>query len=809
MGPIFGKRNYRQTFEMYLKENNFNAALSEAIKLGDEFYTLQGYDSAIEVFNTLIKLFEEKRIDQPYIMEKLLEKIIPLYFEKQDHQKALEEAYKLVNIKIRLKKVNEVVQLLKILEKTFSNNRSVLRNIVNIYVSIKHYQDALNIIEKLVKYDSKNVELCKIAGDLLYKLGRFDDSLSYYTVVSILDKKDEEAISRIHEIEEILGKKAQEKESASETLEKISPVQPEPVIEEKEPEEIKIQEPESPPVLPKEAFNVPKDAYEEIEPSFVEKGEKLPLGIKKAIYSEVTESVTKAPEYIKALEEIKNGNLQVGIWILENLAATLEKNDFRSAELLYSKILLLEPENYEIAKKLSELYKENKMVEESIFYLRIASRNAKGKEKISLLKEVLKFSPQDEKIREELFEEIIKEKKFEEAYDIIKSLGTNEEINEYSGKLFPHAKDNFEFISKISNFLSSRGIKSEVSQQYFYSLAKSLFASENKHESIKWFLAAHRISKLSLEDYVELAKFIFDLPLEEEKEIVTNAIYSYVDSITSLEEKLSLINMILMLNPDKMQYIAKRIEINLALGKNGEIPRDIMLIVKRNAIENADLVYRSVLNVIDLFDIKDLVLISEYLEIAGRSDLAENINLIILEKEPQNEIAIIKSFIKSVENESIDGIIKFFDKTAPSYSYMGIIAPVMQKAKEMQLSDPFDYKSYFLSGFLYFLAERYEEAIAAFQFVVRSKHHEPLMYLFLAISFDKIKLPDFAERQIQFALKHPNLSGELKKEVLYRAAILKKTLRKTSEFKKLITELIEIDPNFKNASELLEEKPEN
>lgn len=810
MSPIFGKRNLRQAFEKYINANDLKVALSEAIQLGDELYEMHGYDSAIEVYTTLINLLDERRVNAPFITEKLYEKLVPLYFEKQDTKKGIDATLSLVKTKVILKKIGEAIRILNLLEKQFPYDRNVLSKIVELYVSYNHYTDAFRVVERFVESDPKNLGMIKLGGDLLYKLGKFEDALSYFRAAVVLDNNDSFAREKIEEIEKALEEsKKGELETPSKIEEAFEEIVPEKVKGEETAVNPEVELPREPSMktINPEIEKPPEMPGESHEKKPVQKKE-VPTTPERRKFIEAESSIVNAPQYIEALEEIKTGNTKKGLELLLNLSKSIEKEDFRSAELIYSKILLLDPENVKVAQKLADLYLENKMVIEAVFYLRVAARNSKGKEKIGYLSELLSIIPQDASTRKELFEALIEKKRFDEAFDILKSITPEKEIEEMALKVLPEIRENESFLSKVAKFLSTKGIKSNVSQQYFYYLGKLLFSTPEKLDAIKWFLAAHRISKLQLEDYVEIGKALIDVPADEEKEIVANAIYSYLDSVEDTDKIVTLVNLILSMKPEKVSYVAKHLEVNMNLEKYNEVPKDINFIVNHNALEHADLVYNSTMKVHNLMDVRDLSHIGEFLELAGKDEYAEKIYSLVLEYDPHNEIAVIKSFVKGVEAESSHQILLFFDKVSPSHSYTSLIKPILEKTKERQQKNPYDYHSYFINGFLYFLTERYEEAIAAFQFVARSKNHEPLMHLFLGIAFDKIKLRDFAAKQFNLALNHPSITKEVKLEVLYRQALLYSATGNTEAYRKCLSDISAFNADFKNVKELLAENSE-
>jgi tetratricopeptide (TPR) repeat protein len=128
----------------------------------------------------------------------------------------------------------------------------------------------------------------------------------------------------------------------------------------------------------------------------------------------------------------------------------------------------------------------------------------------------------------------------------------------------------------------------------------------------------------------------------------------------------------------------------------------------------------------------------------------------------------------------------------------------MEKYKTKQAKDPFDFHVHFVLGFLYFLTERYEEAVASFQFVVRSHQFEAFMHYFLGICFEKILLQDFAMTQYNMAVKMESNLQEVKLNALYKIGILYKEQGKISECRDVLSEIAAINPDFEDAKVLLD-----
>jgi tetratricopeptide (TPR) repeat protein len=176
-------------------------------------------------------------------------------------------------------------------------------------------------------------------------------------------------------------------------------------------------------------------------------------------------------------------------------------------------------------------------------------------------------------------------------------------------------------------------------------------------------------------------------------------------------------------------------------------------------------------------------------------------------KDPNNKIALIKFFITSVEGESLKEIFRFFDQFPPSHVYTSLVDPFIEKYKARQGKEPFNFHIHFALGFFYFLTERYEEAIASFQFVVRSHQFEAFMHYFLGICFEKILLQDFAATQYNMAVNMESSLPEVKLNALYRLGILYKEHGKISNYRSTLSEIVTINPGFKDAKLLLDSLP--
>jgi len=123
----------------------------------------------------------------------------------------------------------------------------------------------------------------------------------------------------------------------------------------------------------------------------------------------------------------------------------------------------------------------------------------------------------------------------------------------------------------------------------------------------------------------------------------------------------------------------------------------------------------------------------------------------------------------------------------------------------MKTKNPFDPTYHFIIGFLYYFIERYEEAVAYFQFVLRSNRNKALMRLMLSMCFEKTLLLDFALKQLELGLNEEGVP-EVKKEILYRYAIMKKNIGDVVSARKALTELLKMG-EYKDVRVLLETLP--
>ena len=200
MSALFGKKNYGEIFERLVRSGNIDIALKEAIKNGDTLYDLGNIDEAISNYNTLLNIFTKNDISKHEVYEKIYEKLAPLYLDSGSTKKGIETTLALIDKKITLKKTGEAVKLLNVLKSNFFNDATLMLKITEVYVNLGFFSEAFEIVDKLIQKESTNIDLLKTGGELLYKLGRFEESCSYFNAVVMLAPNDDLAKTRLKEL---------------------------------------------------------------------------------------------------------------------------------------------------------------------------------------------------------------------------------------------------------------------------------------------------------------------------------------------------------------------------------------------------------------------------------------------------------------------------------------------------------------------------------------------------------------------------------------------------------------------------------
>ena len=814
MSALFGKKNYGEIFERLVRSGSIDLALREAIKNGDTLYEFSNIDEAIFNYNTLLDIFKKNKVPKHEVYEKIYEKLAPLYLESGNSKKGIETILALIDKKITLKKAGEAVKLLNVLKSNFFNDATLMLKITEVYVNLGFFSEAFEIVDKLIKEDSTNVDLLKMGGELLYKLGRFEESYAYFNAVLMRAPDDEFAKSRLDVLK---SQEVKEERGETEKLEEIPPLEVKPYSgNNPDPEKLEIPieaskekshkfTEEAP--APSEEIEV-QGTRESVRPGETKKATGAPFAKISKGAASIKDMLHSDPEYLEALESIKSGDERKGIELLKKVAVRFENIDYEIAEYIYDKILILDPTDTEVKLKLAGIYKERKEVEDCIFYLRSALKPSKSVEKLQVLKELTSLLPEDMTIKAEIFNYMIELKEFDNAFEIFFKLDDKNTIESFALKMLPYLKEDVQSLGRVARFLRGKGMSNMLSHQYFYMLGKALFNMGDNVEGIRWLTSAHRIAKLPLDDYVMIAQYIKTLPLEGEKDIVGDAILGYAGSIEDLDKKARLLRLVIELKPEKISYLVSFLDM-LINTKNidKETINVLMRLVKMKPVNYADFIYKVTLKLVDNLNAEELNFIATFFDLLDKKDEATKIYSIIMNKDPGNKNALMKFFIAHIEGESLNEIMRFFEQFTPSHTYISLIDPFVDKYKAKQSKEPFDYHTHFVLGFLYFLTERYEEAVASFQFVVRSHQFEAFMHYFLGICFERILLEDFATTQYKMAVKIEGNLVEVKLNALYRLSVLCRAHGKINEYRDTLSEIVSINPEFKDARILFESLP--
>ncbi|MGB9694881.1 MAG: tetratricopeptide repeat protein [Caldisericaceae bacterium] len=804
MSAIFGKKDYYATLSALVDSSDFNGALAEAIKIGDRAYELGKVDETINIFENLLDIYNSHSMNNVAILVKVYEKLSPLYFEVNNVKKGVDATLSVVKNKIALNEVPEAVQILKILEVQFQSNLALMKTIVEIYVNLGFFSNALNLLEKIIQNQSKpDAEILTKGGEVALKLGRLQDALGYFNAVLIVNPADENARAKVIEINQNIN--ATKAETAE--IPKTNDEHPEGILSHKvedtgnaktdlSKDTLLLKEPAAEDVTAVQAVEPdnPVKAVENREQSDTNSREPPSYGNR----------FKNNTLYVQALEEIRIGELDQGINILLGLAQTYEQRDVDSAEFLYNKVLLLDPANLKVLFRLAEIHKLSRDTNEAVYYLRVAARNSSGEEKLSVLKELLPLVPNDVNMITETFEAYTQLKKIDNAIAILDRVSDKSVLESLATRLIPHLREDSAMLVKVARILKKRNISGDTYYQYAYLSYKSLFAGGDQVEAIKWFISASSLRRLPLDDYVEVGNYIKDMPLDDEKSIVAEGIFGYLDTISDVNKKSSLVELAIALRPAKANYIAKYLSILLELHNYKDASVVLTKLVNSNSLGYASLVYDAFTQLSDSLDIQSTLKIAQYLELADKKEEASSLYNSILLKDPQNETALIKSLIGKVESESMQDLLDLMREVKPSHSYEAFLEPIIENYKNEQSKTPFDYHLHFVLGFIYFFTERYEEAIASFQFVVRSHHYESFMHLLLGISFEKILLEDFASKQYEIGLTLEKEPTTVRAALLYNLALLKKTQGALGEARRYLEEIVKSHLEYKDAKAVLE-----
>jgi len=811
MSALFGKRNYKATLQKFIARGHFDEALKEAVEEGDYFYDKNDSQSALQVYLDLLKMCENVDALPSSFREKIYEKIIPLFFELDDTKNGTHYTFLLVDEKLKHNEKDAAVDLISILQSKFPGKMEIALKAVDVHMTVGQLEKAFNIVNKFIETKGAKPALIELAGELLFTMKKYEDAETYFNVLLKLKPNNEVALKRLSEILELKGSEASsaekgikvevkpEKEPA--VKETISSVQPSVDIAGKKP---LLALPEKEPRFKKTVISVEKQKKIPVS--------KEPSTVKAQVSGVGTTELTfvNDPEYIKGLECMNRGDEEEAKKLLTNTAERYAKVNFVEAEHIYNKVFLIDPGNVEIIKKLLHLSEENGKKEDTVFYLRVACKYAKGEEKLDIIYKMTNLLPQDKNLKKDFYGMLVNLGKKEDAVSMfLKIADTEPNVSSLSAPLFPLIKEDVEYLRTVSKYLRNKSLSDKTTFQYFYTLGKILCNTNEETEGIRWLISAHRIDKLSLDDYLELANYIADIPNAVEKNIVAKALYGCMDDIVDLSKKEQIIELLLKLDPSNKLFLLKKIYLLERKGNAKKLVETFLEFIDLSPVDNVDFVCDEAKKLGEKLTVKELIKIAQFFEITDRSDKAVEMYELILKREPDSKEAALNMFIVHLENEEADNIVDFFDKFEPSHLFSQSLKKVIEKYEEKRAKDSLNYNVHYVLGFLCFIVERYEEAIAAFQFVVRSGHHNPLMCLFLGMSFEKISLFDFAAKQYEKGISSKDATGNVKAHLLYRSALRKKFDGSIDECKNLLKEALKIVPDFKLVQEALSSAPDD
>uniref|UniRef100_A0A7C4Y0I3 Tetratricopeptide repeat protein n=1 Tax=Caldisericum exile TaxID=693075 RepID=A0A7C4Y0I3_9BACT len=783
MSALFGKKDFRKDLQLLILKGDIKGACDYALVNASSYEELGNISEAQSILKTLIELFEANNIKNAPCIETALEKCITNAIDLENPNSVIQNSIKLAYLKIELGKINEAVQLLKVLDLKYKLSTNVLKEMIKIYTSISHFPNALRLIERVLEKE-KDTELIRMAGDIHFNTGNFEKALDYFNALSLLEPENEYAKNKVKEIKRILSKTGEEEvaphinvmedRASYETGKKIEEVKPSEKLTETQAEEKK-----------EHITAAPLKEVQEVKP--------------------IRTNLEDIKDYADALSYIEKGEIKEGVQILQTLALDFEKKDIDIALSIYEKILLIDPTNVGIAKRCSKILFEAGRTKEAIFYLRSAAHSPDSHAKLEALLALKDILKEDINIKKEIFKTYLELNDINSAIETLKWFPLGE-LNALLEILYPKIENSKASIVSVSKFIKDKPIDEEIKFKYFYRGFQLFYEAQDKIESIKYLIQSHSIRRLPLADYLKVVPFLRELKLPEESDIVASQISSYLEIESDPAKQFELSKTIVSLGVNKPIYFAKHFELANALGFTDVEIEMAKKLIDHNAIQFAELIYNDMSKHIDTLDTEFLTKLGNFLEMANLMSLSYRIYLEILNRDPLNVNALTKTFLYVIEREDESEILAFLEKFTPNASYASIVTPLIEKYKLMQLKNPFEYTYHFTLGFLYFLIERYEEAVALFQFVVRSGHHKALMYLMISICFEKTSLLDFSIKQLENALKEDAIP-EVRKEILYRFALLKKHTGDFVSARNTLLELLKLG-EYKDAKLLLETLPE-
>ncbi len=835
MSALFGKRNYAKTVETYVRRGDFDTALEVAIKAGDELYDKEEKGDALDLYFTLLNLYKESNVKTHKLYEKLYEKIISLLFEEGREEEAISFSLLLVDKKLALSKDGEAKSILDTLLSEYKGNEAIILKNVEFNISKGDLDKALSVLNNAISNLGAKPKFIEFAGEILFKLHRYNEAYDYFNALLAVDSDSTIAKERISEIQAVIESNGSATHSktngtADKPIRKKTDLKG-PLVEPNinkilnRSDEIKSKEPDKnekillktaeseetlqAPLIKRKTVKVNKEnpllKLRAIEPSKIGAAANIPSEKKS---KENNFSFLNDPSYVEAINKFVD-NAEEGYKALSSVAQRYEAQNFADAEYLYNKLLLIKPDSNELHKKLLDFYKKNGRKEDEIFILRIIANSCSGKTKTSALKKLEHIINNKINIRKEIFDASVEVEDKSDALEYFNKLKDNPNLFEdMAMRMFPLLKNDAKNLEIIAREFKKQSIKSNVSFQYFYTLGKIFFDMGSKPEGLKWLMIAHSITMLPMEDYVKIAEYVKDLPLDSEKDAVAKVLNGYL-GVVPADKKEYIYNLILELKPGNSLYIKEYMVFLEEQNRLKEMAKYSKVLIDKMNINLATFIDEKINIVAEYLSEEELFKASELLEIAGRIEGVSKIYNILLKRDPNNKKVKVKLLYLHTEMEDTKFITDFFKDNSPSHLYSDIIFPIANKLEANRTNSPLDYHLHFVLGFLYFLTERYEEAIASFQFVSRSHHFEPLMHLFIGTSFERIGLPDFSLKQYEMIVKSAQATDEMKENAYYKIAFLKNRSGNTEEAREYAQKALEISPKDNSAKKLLENIPED
>ena len=770
MSGLFIKKDYFKQLENLVSKGKFEAALNFAIKEGDALYDKGEIARASELYERLLELFKSANVTDYEIFEKLYEKIIPLLFEDERTEDAIAYSLDLIDIKLLLNKTDEAYEILNALKEEFKTNEKVFLKDIDLALRNGDAESALKTIDYMVSNISLKPELLELAVEILFKRGEKEKALDYLNTLAAVDPQNSFAKTKLAELSNTEGVSA---ESERSELNENTVKEPQPSHKDATPNSKQS-------FIPKEAIGKNNEIQDESssENKIGNQNEELPkaghidnsgeLNNKKPLLYEITNSEAYKNAMLKIVDSPINSSED-----LMNIAAEYEnKGSFKNAEYLYLKALLANPSNKNAIDRLYNIYQREKRKEEAIFLLRIGANNFTGREKLGYLLKMSELLPENAKVGVEIVKNAChnndKDLSLKYFYNV-KDKVDPQTLDELLKLMFPVVNNDFQALRNLSVTIRKKRLETKTAFKYFRATGKLLFNTDDKPEGLKWLMRASKIERLPLEDYIMIVDYIKEMPLDTEKDAVASALNGYVD-VVSDDKKENLYKTILLLKPNNALYIRKYAEFLNSKGRYKEMAALVKRLIDKSDLNGADFISEVMPKVVEHLDDNTILKAINLFILAGNSARASDLYDLLHFRNPDNKEYTIGKLILQVENENVEEVIKFFRENEPDHRYADIVKPEIIKFEKKRATNPFDYHIHFVLGFLYYLTERYEEAIASFQFVLRSHRFESVMSLFLGMSFEKIGLSDFALKRYQSAL-NMDLESETVKIAVYEKAI--------------------------------------